>query len=345
MPRTGASASRSADRCGRVAVCGAFWRRCVACGTAGGAATPVARLRRRLWARGRNRREKWGHSPFWPRAGAEKGECPRFLPVSLSLISHTNVGKTTLARTLLRRDVGEVRDAAHVTETADALMLIETPQGDALRALGHAGLRRQRAPARSACGRAAIRSAGFSRRSGTATSTDPSSAASRRSATCATRPTSCSTSSTRARHPAAAGYVDAEMQILGWIGKPVTRAAEPARSATTSGCRGADVRRWCGAPRRLFVGPRHARLRRVRALLGAGASAARADRRRAARRAARGVRAPGDAWKDRNRQVFEAVDADTRRAHLAATATDGVAATAGSVGTAARSWLTAAGLG
>ena len=33
-------------------------------------------------------------------------------PVSLSLISHTNVGKTTLARTLLRRDVGEVRDFA-----------------------------------------------------------------------------------------------------------------------------------------------------------------------------------------------------------------------------------------
>jgi len=35
--------------------------------------------------------------------------------VTLSLISHTNAGKTTLARTLLKRDVGEVRDAAHVT--------------------------------------------------------------------------------------------------------------------------------------------------------------------------------------------------------------------------------------
>lgn len=35
--------------------------------------------------------------------------------VTLSLISHTNAGKTTLARTLLRRDVGEVRDAPHVT--------------------------------------------------------------------------------------------------------------------------------------------------------------------------------------------------------------------------------------
>lgn len=36
--------------------------------------------------------------------------------IVLSLISHTNVGKTTLTRTLLRRDVGEVRDAPHVTD-------------------------------------------------------------------------------------------------------------------------------------------------------------------------------------------------------------------------------------
>ncbi len=52
--------------------------------------------------------------------------------IALSLVSHTNVGKTTLARTLLQRDVGEVRDAPHVTEFADAHLLIETPQGDRL---------------------------------------------------------------------------------------------------------------------------------------------------------------------------------------------------------------------
>jgi hypothetical protein len=45
--------------------------------------------------------------------------------VTLSLISHTNVGKTTLARTLLRRDVGEVLDQAHVTEISEAHTLIE----------------------------------------------------------------------------------------------------------------------------------------------------------------------------------------------------------------------------
>lgn len=46
--------------------------------------------------------------------------------VTLSLISHTNVGKTTLARTLLRTDVGEVLDQAHVTEVSEAYDLVKT---------------------------------------------------------------------------------------------------------------------------------------------------------------------------------------------------------------------------
>ena len=49
--------------------------------------------------------------------------------VTLSLVSHTNVGKTTLARTLLGRDIGEVRDAPHVTEFADEHLLIESEDG------------------------------------------------------------------------------------------------------------------------------------------------------------------------------------------------------------------------
>ena len=53
-------------------------------------------------------------------------------PVRLSLVSHTNAGKTTLARTLLGRDIGEVRDAPHVTEFADAHLLVETAQGERL---------------------------------------------------------------------------------------------------------------------------------------------------------------------------------------------------------------------
>lgn len=66
--------------------------------------------------------------------------------INLSLVSHTNAGKTTLVRTLLARDVGEVRDAAHVTDTAtgyvmlqagdDTLMLWDTPGfGDTARLL------------------------------------------------------------------------------------------------------------------------------------------------------------------------------------------------------------------
>ena len=53
--------------------------------------------------------------------------------ITLSLVSHTNAGKTTLARTLLGADIGEVRDAPHVTEFASMHTLIETPVGDALR--------------------------------------------------------------------------------------------------------------------------------------------------------------------------------------------------------------------
>ena len=66
--------------------------------------------------------------------------------VNLSLISHTNAGKTTLVRTLIGQDVGEVRDAAHVTDVAtgyvmlqsgaDTLMLWDTPGfGDTARLL------------------------------------------------------------------------------------------------------------------------------------------------------------------------------------------------------------------
>ena len=52
--------------------------------------------------------------------------------IALSLVSHTNVGKTTLARTLLGRDIGEVRDEPHVTLAAERHTLIESPAGDRL---------------------------------------------------------------------------------------------------------------------------------------------------------------------------------------------------------------------
>ncbi|MDP3522404.1 MAG: DUF3482 domain-containing protein [Hydrogenophaga sp.] len=52
--------------------------------------------------------------------------------LQLCLVSHTNVGKTTLTRTLLGADVGEVRDAAHVTQFAEAHTLLQTETGDRL---------------------------------------------------------------------------------------------------------------------------------------------------------------------------------------------------------------------
>ena len=53
--------------------------------------------------------------------------------LSLSLVSHTNVGKTSLMRTLTRRDIGDVADRPHVTEQAEAHTLLETAEGDVLR--------------------------------------------------------------------------------------------------------------------------------------------------------------------------------------------------------------------
>ncbi len=52
--------------------------------------------------------------------------------IQLVLVSHTNAGKTTLARTLIGMDVGEVRDAPHVTTVAESHTLLSTPSGDEL---------------------------------------------------------------------------------------------------------------------------------------------------------------------------------------------------------------------
>lgn len=50
--------------------------------------------------------------------------------IHCALISHTNAGKTTLARTLIGVDVGEVRDDAHVTTASESYRLLSTPAGD-----------------------------------------------------------------------------------------------------------------------------------------------------------------------------------------------------------------------
>ena len=139
--------------------------------------------------------------------------------INLSLISHTNAGKTTLARTLLGRDVGEVRDAAHVTDLStgyvlvqhgeDTLMLWDTPGfGDTARLLSRLKLagnpigwflsqvwdRWKERPLWSS--QQAVKNA-------------------REEADVILYLVNA------AEDPAAASYVALEMEVLGWIGKPV----------------------------------------------------------------------------------------------------------------------------
>ncbi|HSW27650.1 MAG TPA: GTPase domain-containing protein [Burkholderiaceae bacterium] len=72
--------------------------------------------------------------------GAPDGLTGEHATIALSLISHTNAGKTTLARTLLQRDVGEVRDAPHVTEFSEDHLLVRSALGDELRLWDTPGL-------------------------------------------------------------------------------------------------------------------------------------------------------------------------------------------------------------
>ena len=73
------------------------------------------------------------HADAEDAARVSAAQSERAPSLQLSLVSHTNAGKTTLARTLLGRDVGEVRDAPHVTAFADAYEMLRTPQGETLR--------------------------------------------------------------------------------------------------------------------------------------------------------------------------------------------------------------------
>ena len=140
--------------------------------------------------------------------------------LTLSLISHTNVGKTTLARTLLRRDIGEVSDQEHLTVENVEYTLLETPGGEVLRLWDTPGfgdsarllqrLRRQDNPIGWLLNETWDRSVN--------------------------RPLWCGQQAianvrdeadvvlylvNAAEDPEAAGYVGAEMAVLEWIGKPV----------------------------------------------------------------------------------------------------------------------------
>ena len=140
--------------------------------------------------------------------------------VQLALISHTNSGKTTLARTLLGTDIGEVRDAAHVTllsemhpllatASGDTLQLWDTPGfGDSVRLLRRLGM--ADSPIgwflREVLDRLRDRPFWLSQQA-------------LRTARDAADMVLYLVNS--AESPGDAGYLAAEMKILGWLGKPV----------------------------------------------------------------------------------------------------------------------------
>lgn len=139
--------------------------------------------------------------------------------INLSLISHTNAGKTTLARTLLGRDVGEVRDAPHVTDLAagyvlvqdgaDTLMLWDTPGfGDTARLLGR--LKNSGNPIVWFVTQVWDRW-----RERPLWSSQQAVKNARDNADVILYLVNAS------EDPASAGYVAHEMEVLGWIGKPV----------------------------------------------------------------------------------------------------------------------------
>ncbi len=169
--------------------------------------------------------------------------------LQLSLVSHTNVGKTTLARTLLGRDVGEVRDAPHVTEFADAYEMLRTPQGDTLRLWDTPGFGDS------------VRLLRRMQQSGNPLGWFLSQVWDR----WRDRPFWASQQALRhvaettdvvlylvsaAEEPAAAAYVASEMALLRWVGKPVIvllNQLGPPREAAIGAGRGAALARASGA--------------------------------------------------------------------------------------------------
>ena len=163
--------------------------------------------------------------------------------IQISLISHTNVGKTSLARTLLREDIGEVGDRPHVTDFAESHVLIESSSGDALvlwdtPGFGDSGRLLKRLK-HSAQPLGWLLSQVWDR------FTD--------------RPFWCSQQAMKnardasdvvlyvvsaGESPGSAAYVDVELQILSWVGKPIVLLLNqlgPSRGAEETG---AEVERW-----------------------------------------------------------------------------------------------------
>jgi len=169
--------------------------------------------------------------------------------IDLCIVSHTNAGKTTLARTLLGREIGEIRDQPHITEIAESHVLLETPQGDLLRLWDTPGFGDSaRLVKRLMLADSPI---GWMLRQLWDRYRD--------------RPFWCSQQAMRAARestdvvlylasaaedPRDAAYVTAEMQILRWIGKPVLLLLNQVGPPKPAAAERAEEERW-----RLHVAP------------------------------------------------------------------------------------------
>ncbi len=163
--------------------------------------------------------------------------------IDLSLVSHTNAGKTTLARTLLGHDVGEVRDEPHVTAVAEPHVMIEDAGGDVLRLWDTPGFGDS------------VRLAKRLRQQGNPIGWFLTEVWDR----WRDRPLWSSQQAIRnvretadivlylvnaAEDPQDAGYVAPEMQILEWIGKPVLALLNQIGEPRTSAEEAAEQARW-----------------------------------------------------------------------------------------------------
>ena len=163
--------------------------------------------------------------------------------VSLSLVSHTNAGKTTLARTLLGRDIGTVRDAPHVTEFADVFTMLETPQGDRLQLWDTPGFgdsvrlaKRLRGSANPLLG---FLNAAWDRwRDRPFWSSQQALRNVRDEADVMLYLVNASEA------PEAAGYIAPEMEILGWVGKPVIVLLNQLGAPREAALEDAELQRW-----------------------------------------------------------------------------------------------------
>ncbi|WP_342133125.1 GTPase domain-containing protein [Hydrogenophaga sp. OTU3427] len=168
---------------------------------------------------------------------------PEPVTLQLCLVSHTNVGKTTLTRTLLGAEVGEVRDAAHVTQQAEAHTLLHTDAGDRLLwwdtpGLGDsARLHRRLSQAGNPLGWFLSQVWDRFR--------DPSFFLSQRAMLNARDHADAVLYLVNASEaPQDAGYLAPELKILGWMGKPVLVLLNQLGAPGEAGHQAAELARW-----------------------------------------------------------------------------------------------------